>query len=232
MATPQQKRRMSEREPRAIRIVEDRWATFRHIIEAVAIVAAGTWAFYTFIYQEKIKPAAEPAALDDSIVVHRLGRDRTRDILGVTVQLHNVGKTEIDIAADAYNVWGDSYGRREVPYAKGSSSVRADGTQIPRRSRLLVMAFAELRDAAEGGRKNQHIILEPGATENIDDVVVVPRGKYDLIHAQVIAVPVKTPVERKVPVSIERNKNGGFWLTSTQDGVFEDDNDADFALVP
>ena len=95
--------------PYEVRIVEDRWAAFRHIIEAVAIVCAGMWAFYTFIYQEKIKPASEPAALNVSISVHSLRHDPVRDILGLELVFRNTGKTEIDIAADGYNVWGENY---------------------------------------------------------------------------------------------------------------------------
>ena len=46
------------KEPRSIRLVEDRWATIRHVVEAVAIVGAALWAFYVFVYQERIKPAS------------------------------------------------------------------------------------------------------------------------------------------------------------------------------
>jgi hypothetical protein len=96
----------SNREPRAIRIVDDRWTVVRHVVESLAIIAAGLWAFYIFVYQEKIKPASDPASLTTSIGVHRLGRDATRDALSIDVRLQNSGKTEIDIAADAFNVWG------------------------------------------------------------------------------------------------------------------------------
>jgi hypothetical protein len=51
---------VAEQKPREIRLVEDPWATLRHVVEVLALVAAGAWAFYTFIYQEKIKPANEP----------------------------------------------------------------------------------------------------------------------------------------------------------------------------
>ncbi len=51
---------MASDDAHKIRIIEDPWATFRHVIEAVAIVAAGLWAFYIFVYQEKIKPSGEP----------------------------------------------------------------------------------------------------------------------------------------------------------------------------
>jgi hypothetical protein len=221
---------MSAREPREIRIVEDQWASYRHVIEAVAIVIAGVWAFYTFVYQEKIKPAGEPASLNDSVAITRLGRDARREVLGIAVRFVNTGKTEIDIAADAYNVWGDRYGARERSTSVERHGYHAYASSIPRASRRIVERFAELRDAAVGGVVGTHIVLEPGATETVADVIVVPRGEYDVIHAQVVAVPVKTSDPEKVHVSIERRRNGGFWLHTPD--AFEDDNDTDFALIP
>ncbi|MBV9439216.1 MAG: hypothetical protein JOZ24_04410, partial [Candidatus Eremiobacteraeota bacterium] len=100
---------MNGDEPKTIRLVEDRWTVLRHVIEAAAIVTAGLWAFYTFVYQEKLRPAAEPAALTPTISIQRLGRDRKREILDVTIRLANTGRTDLDIAADAWNIWGYRY---------------------------------------------------------------------------------------------------------------------------
>jgi hypothetical protein len=219
-------------EPRAIRIVEDRWTTVRHGVEALAIVAAGVWAFYTFIYQERIKPANEPAALDLSVSVQRLGRDARREILEVTVHMHNAGKTEIDIAADAYNVWGERFADRERVVSRHGSAQSGYANSLPEVSERAIDAFAELRDAASGGRVGTHIILEPGANEDLGDVFAIRRGEYDLIHAQGIAVPVKTGSRAKVNVRVLRNRNGGFWLSVPDVDVDEDDNDTDFALIP
>ena len=116
---------MSEQRPRAIRLVEDPWATLRHVVEVLALVAAGAWAFYTFIYQERIKPASEPAILDDTVTVTRVGQDRTRDILDVSIHLHNGGKTEIEVAADGYNVYGDRYARSESHTVHNGTNVYA-----------------------------------------------------------------------------------------------------------
>jgi hypothetical protein len=213
-----------------IRIIEDRWATFRHIIEAVAIIAAGVWAFYTFVYQEKIKPANEPASLNDSVVMQRLGRDNVRDIIALSAIFHNAGKTEIDIAADGYNVWGSRYGRTPAVasrHAKTQETYRAGYLIV---SKHLVRTFFELRDAARGGEVGNHIILEPDDTVTLHDVIAVPRGAYDILTARVIAVPLKTPAATgKLPVSLVRQKDGSF-LIDVPDDAFEDDNDSSFAL--
>jgi len=218
--------------PRKIQIVEDPWASFRHIIEAVAIIAAGLWAFYTFIYQERIKPAAEPAALSETIAVHRLGRDAKRDILGIALSYHNAGKTEIDIAADAYNIFGVKFANAAKPFAERQPNREEAGDDVPTISTHVIRAFAELRDAAIGGERGFHIILEPDATQTNDEVVTVPRGAYDLVRAQIIAVPVKTSLGHRVRISIKHGPGGGVFLTSPDPGVDEDDTVMSFALIP
>jgi len=218
------------REPRPIQLVEDRWANLRHIVEAVAIVAAGLWAFYIFVYQEDIKPANDPAAVVVSISIHRLGRDAIHDILVVNTDYHNVGKTEIDIAADGFDLWGIRYDSRSR--LRGSlGPTKADiFNDIPERSRTLVRASMELRAAAVGGDANRHVIMEPGSTETLTETVVVPRGAYDALEAFVIASPIKTSEKNKVNVAIV-HLGGGLWLRGVGHWN-EDDNRTEFALIP
>lgn len=223
---------MSEHKPRAIQLVEDRWATVRHIVEAVALVAAGVWAFYTFIYQEKIKPAQEPASLDDTISVERLGHDRTRDVLEISIHLHNDGKTEFEIAADGFNVWGDRYASTATHLARDSANEHTYSNDEPLVSRRLIKSFAELRDAAVGGKVGRHTTIEPGETVTIPYIIVIPRGAYDVINAQVIAIPVKTPVRPRVNVQVSRQSDGSLVLHTSNPGVSEDDNSINFGLLP
>ncbi|HTW85794.1 MAG TPA: hypothetical protein VMD91_17115 [Candidatus Sulfotelmatobacter sp.] len=228
---------MSERpvrEPHAIRIVEDRWTTFRHVIEAVAIIAAGLWAFYTFVYQEKIKPAGEPAALDPTILVQRVGHDAKREVLRVTVQWRNTGQTEIDIAADGWNLYGERYGPRPVHHTVDQDgNLRDETNALPIVSRTLLRAYGQLRDAAVGGLTGDHIVIEPGTTTTYDDPggdVIVPRGRYDVIDAEIIGVPVKTPVRRKVHITMTRSSRGGVWFRSNE--VTSSDTRSSTSLIP
>jgi hypothetical protein len=211
-------------EPSSIRIIDDRWTVVRHAVEAIAIVSAGIWAFYTFIYQERIKPAGEPAALTPSIEVRRLGRDPKREILSIDLHLKNTGKTELDIAANAYNVWGDTYAARQSTTLNATPQVRRYFHGLRQTSSTLIATFAELREAA--GRRGYHIFIEPGAEDLLSYVVVVPRGVYDVIHAQVIMVPIKTG-SPPLRVIISTKADGSSWLQP-----HEDDNQTDFALSP
>lgn len=223
---------MSAREPRTIRLAEDRWATVRHIVEAVAIIGAGIWGFYVFIYQERIKPASEPAALALSVNIDRLGRDAHREALRVTMVLRNTGKTEMDIAGEGYNVWGLRFGQKQVKRRVNAPNDQESYDVIPRTSSELVATSFELRDAAIGGRYNFHIIIEPGAQEQLARMLVVPRGRYDVIDAQVYAVPVKTSLRSKVDLHIVRQSDGSLRIASRTPGVDEDDNETQFALIP
>jgi hypothetical protein len=223
---------MAEHKPRAIRLVEDPWATVRHVVEVVAVIAAGVWAFYTFIYQEKIKPASEPASLDDTITVQRVGHDRTRDIIEVAIHLHNGGKTEIAIAADGYNVWGDRYATAVTHTTLDASHVQWVNNDYPRISRRLIQSFVELRDAAAGGQPGKYTTLEPDGVVTIPSIIVIPRGVYDVIHAQVTAVPAKTPIRQRISVQVIHNTDGSIFLRSLTPGTFEDDNSIDFGLLP
>jgi hypothetical protein len=220
---------MEPRGPYEVRVVEDRWATLRHIVEAVAILAAGIWAFYTFIYQEKIKPANEPAAMNLNIAVSSLGHDSARDYLSLALVFRNTGKTEIDIAADAYNIWGERYGSEPLVRRRLQPTSRSYDANIPVVSRRLIASFVELREFAVGGKRGQHMIIEPGASETITRVFAVPRRAYDLIRAQSFAVPVKTSNSAHVPVAVVEGPAGGYTLKPA-DPIFEDDNTADFVV--
>lgn len=222
---------MSSREPRSIRLVEDRWATLRHVVEAIAIVAAGAWAFYTFFYQEKIKPAGEAPALVPTITLSRLGRDARRDILRISVSYRNVGKTEIDIAAESVNVWGIRYGAADRVQIERRPASRVYRDTMPEISSRLVVSSTQLREAAKGGLPGFRNVIEPGAMTTVSHVIALPRGRYDLLHAQIVAVPVKLN-QRNVRVDVVAEKGGGTFLRPDPARAFEDDNDTYFALTP
>jgi hypothetical protein len=216
-------------EPYAVRLEEDRWATVRHIVEAIAIVCAGIWAFYTFVYQERIKPAGEPAALNLGVSFLTLSHSPKRDLVKLVIDLHNVGKTEFDLAADGYNVMGERFASRQVPRTDEHGPRYERRTDQPIVSRHLVAAFVELRARAIGGRKGIHIIVEPGATETMAYVIAIPPNAYDLLHAKAMAIPVKTDSTQPIPVKVTRSATSGYSIGTNAPGVSEDDNEADFA---
>jgi hypothetical protein len=218
-------------DPYEIRIVEDRWATFRHIIEAVAIVAAGAWAFYTFVYQEKLKPQSQPASLSIDVSMYEISHTARLDIVGIKLEFRNSGQTEIDVAADGFSVWGERFGHhvaerhQELPFYSGFAR------DLAIESKTVIRSSMELRDMAVGGYAGNHIIMEPADLETLVYTIVIPHDAYDLLYARVIAVPLKTSQISKIPVIVKREPDGSYWLSFRRnfDGI-EDDNDAFFSV--
>ncbi|MGB6985922.1 MAG: hypothetical protein WBD74_08145 [Candidatus Aquilonibacter sp.] len=161
-----------------------------------------------------------------------LGQDRTRDILEVSIHLHNAGKTEIEVAANGYNVWGDRYALSQSQTTRSGPHDYAFNNNEPRISRQLISSYAELRDAAVGGKPGRHSTIEPDGVVTLPYIIVIPRGKYDVIYAQAIAVPAKTPVRPRVDVQIVRQSDGSVMLHPVTPGIYEDDNSIDFGLLP
>jgi hypothetical protein len=217
--------------PREIRIVEDRWATFRHIIEAVAIVAAGAWAFYVFVYQEKIKPQSQPASLSIDVSMYEISHTARLDIVGIKLVFRNSGQTEIDVAADGFSVWGERFGHHVAVRRRELSFYSGFDRDLPIESKAVVRSSMELRDMAVGGYPGNHIIMEPADLETLVYTIVIPHDAYDLLYARVIAVPLKTSQVTKIPITITHESDGSYWLSLRKDfdGI-EDDNDAYFSV--
>lgn len=148
-----------------------------------------------------------------------------------SLSYHNTGKTEIDIAADAVNVWGVRYGLRDKLHVFSGAGVHVYSVTMPEVSRRLIASVVELREAARGGRAGFNNVIEPGATTTLSDVIVLRRAQYDLIDAQLVAVPVKLH-RAKVRVDLISDKGGGTSLRPDPTRAFEDDNTTDFALIP
>ncbi len=77
-----------------------------HIVQALAILAAGFWAFYTFIYEDRIKPASEPPITSITTSLTPVGKKGSLIAIQAKTQLHNIGKVRIRLLADTFNVIG------------------------------------------------------------------------------------------------------------------------------
>ncbi|HTA39829.1 MAG TPA: hypothetical protein VK760_12170, partial [Candidatus Acidoferrales bacterium] len=145
---------------REIRVVEDRWATIRHAVEAIAIVAAGLWAAYVFIYQERIKPALEAPSLEETVTF-----DPGKTVNGVRIaQLHidfsNTGHVDTDVYAETESVFGDRFDASARAVEPNADPGRLEiNRTVPTTKRELVYSLATLHDAAIGG--TGHVILGP-----------------------------------------------------------------------
>lgn len=81
-------------------------ALARDIIEVLAILAAGAWAIYTFIYVERIKPAADPPSLVMTGSLHKLGERNGLVQFSYGGVIRNNGRTHVYLIGEGYTVDG------------------------------------------------------------------------------------------------------------------------------
>ena len=134
-----------------------RWLSMETISSAVqtlAIVLAGGWGVYTFIYEAKIAPGLAPPSVSVTSTLERVGQRGDLVAIRSTVTRTNVGKTEVRVLGLTYNVLGVRirFGAGTGALAQG---LPASGT------------VAQARDYAESGGGAlilRHGVLFEGAT--------------------------------------------------------------------
>lgn len=186
-----------------------RIAATRHIVEIVAIVAAGVWAFYTFIYEERIKPAHEPLASVETVTMVREGHIRNLDIIRVHVTIQNVGKTQFDTVAASLNVTGYRYGPAE-PLTKSVTGQFISEDVAEKKQPHSIFSYVQLYDAAVNGPHDYHNIVDPGSITGASYVLAIPHGRYDVLHAVFQYWPHKTPVPQRYRIGIKRSEDGSY----------------------
>jgi hypothetical protein len=75
-----------------------------NLIQAFAILLAGCWAVYTFIYQQQIQPTLEPPALTVDCRLEKVGTQGDVTAIKATITRKNVGHQGIRILGLAHNL--------------------------------------------------------------------------------------------------------------------------------
>jgi hypothetical protein len=85
-------------------------AKWRQIIEIAALVIAAIWAFYVFIYKERIKPAAEAPNIQILRSVTHEVLPRGKELVIIT--LKNLGAVDVEMGGLIVNAYGVRYSDR------------------------------------------------------------------------------------------------------------------------
>ncbi|MBV8363377.1 MAG: hypothetical protein JO193_02320 [Candidatus Eremiobacteraeota bacterium] len=226
---------MSEPTPRHLHVhsVPSPAERLRTVVEIVAILVAGVWALYTFVYEQRIKPLSEaasfavPTEISQTAVVNGVAFVRIRKIL------ENTGNVPIDLAAESLSVYGETAGKALPQSAVGkrdpySAEIRAD---VPRTVRKVLYSFAKLREGAINGKPNVNFVVPPHSSNSEEYLVAVPVRQFPLIHIMRKDYIRKSPVVPRVDVRIIRTSLGAFDLAS-KDLLGEYDSDTEYAIRP
>lgn len=205
----------------------------RIAVEIVAIVAAGIWALYTFVYEQRIKPLGEtpsfsvPTTMDQGPAVNGVA------FLTIHKTLQNTGNVPIDLAAEAISV----YGERLNPRAAASHSdvgwqaeIRND---VARQPAALIYSKVKLRSGAVGGNATDFVVPAHSSGEETY-LVAVPVRTYPVILVKRKDYIFRPPQGAKLDARIVKTALGGYDLTSpaVTPGYYEYDSEYEFPIRP
>src|SRR3954447_23597800 len=80
--------------------------TLNSAVQTLAIVLAGVWGVYTFIYEAKIAPGLAPPSMSVTSTLERVGQRGNLVAIRSTVTRTNVGQAEVRVLGLTYNVVG------------------------------------------------------------------------------------------------------------------------------
>ena len=92
-----------ETEPASARFNMD---TVNAAVQTLAILGAGAWAIYTFVYEAKIVPGLAPPTVSVTSVLEKAGERGDLVAIRSTVNRNNVGQTGVRVLGLTYNVVG------------------------------------------------------------------------------------------------------------------------------
>ncbi len=182
-------------------------ATVRDLVEIVAILAAGAWAFYVFAYENRIKPSWASPQVNFSASLQRLGERDGLVALRLHQRLHNFGTVPAHFLGVAINVYGErvsSASARRAPPAPTTTYTYKAFFQATREDPIYSLAYVtSLGDP----QSTQVTNLDPGDTLENDYALYVPRGRYDLLTVEVSGAFTKSE-GTVIPTHIERSPQG------------------------
>ena len=183
------------------------------VVQTLAIVLAGAWAVYTFVYEAKIAPSLAPPSMSVTSALERVGQKDGMVAIRSTVTRTNVGQAEVRVLALTYNVVGV-----RVRFGEASAAGATPG-ELPG---LSTVAEAKYYDEPEGGevilrhgvlfegataQQGSPSGLNPGEAVSRDLIFYADPSRFDSIRFQVELSYAKMS-EPPVPLVFEADRDG------------------------
>ena len=187
--------------------------TLNSAVQTLAIVGAGAWAVYTFVYEAKIAPGLAPPSVTVTSTLEKVGQRGDLVAIRSTVTRTNVGQTEVRILGLTYNVVGVKTRFVEAPAARampgdlpGSSTVaeardydEPGGGEVLLRHAVLFEGATELPSGPSG--------LNPGEAVSRDLIFYADAARFDSIRF-LVGLSYAKMSEPPVPLVFEAGRDG------------------------
>lgn len=182
--------------------------------QTLAIIGAGAWGVYTFVYEAKIAPGLAPPSVSVRSALEKVGEKGGVVAIRSTVTRTNVGQAEVRVLGLVYNVIGVRTRFVQAPAAarafaedlSGSSSV-ADAKYYDRPERGEVILRTGVLFEGATPLPSSPSSLNPGEAVSRDLIFYADPGRFDSIRFEVALSYAKLS-EPPVPLVFEVGGDG------------------------
>ncbi|HUA09436.1 MAG TPA: hypothetical protein VMA98_09190 [Candidatus Acidoferrales bacterium] len=160
----------------------------RDTAEVVAIILAGAWALYVFVFQNVIVPETTPPTPVVTVTMKHVGNDGPLAVVQIDEVFKNPGATTVVFMAWATTVFGMKVVPETTPQRASGSDIENELQAYYRLSNPVVV----FRDAHITYRGNGHspygLWLNPGQVSEISREFFVPRARFPFLAAHIVNV--------------------------------------------
>ncbi|AWN49251.1 hypothetical protein DK419_25290 [Methylobacterium terrae] len=178
------------------------------LVQTLAILGAGAWGVYTFVYEARIKPGLAPPTVSVTTGLARAGERDGHVAIRSTVTRRNVGETGVRVLGLAYTVTGirARFGADAAPSGGPSAggpsaggrdaggrgpdggTIFAGGYALDEPGTVILRQGKLFSGAADGAEPSD---LNPGEAVSRDSIFYADAKAYDFVRFEVSLVYTK-----------------------------------------
>jgi hypothetical protein len=180
--------------------------TLREVVEVVAILIAGLWGLYVFVYENRIKPAFETPTPSFSVSMRHVGNDGDLAVIRVDETIRNPGPVEVHFLGYSLTVLGSKVVALQSPQPPDAQPLENDLEAYNRYARQEPVYRQAFVTNLGDPRTSHDLIVQPDQTTSFSKEFYVPRRRFDRLTAWVIAIYTQT--DARVPTTLTIRPSG------------------------
>ena len=204
----------------------ERSAVANNWTQTVAIIIAGCWALYQFIYIEHLKPFTEYSILNADVNLLNLGEvnvgnsESSLIAYRMTVTTNTPGKRKQFIATSYFQIFGDSISIKESDQNLDNKKIeKVLNTPNRHISKIYKIESSELIHT--GTVYNSNSSFNPGEIISVDRMIYLPSTGYSQIEAVVFILAGPDIKKIKIKHSVEKQSNVNFLVSEDKKKWFD-----------
>lgn len=179
----------------------------RDTVEVIAIVAAGIWAFYVFVYENRIVPAMAQPDINYSATLEKVSRHNGLVGIQLQTEMHNVGTVRVHLLGYATAVLGERIEAVASPIPPLQTFQAVKFEPFSRTSDARVVYEEAQLTALADARVKKDDALDPGGDQRLETIFYVPENRFDRLTVYMVARYTRNE-DRVTPTQLVIDKRG------------------------